>query len=230
VVGLQTTRPLGYLLTSPRPAPRIRASPDHSGLPRRQSFARVLAPFPERPGPVSRFCLRLFSGFRRSSQVWTARRSFLGERRPCRGQWASCAGSEEPRSCLAVFLLHLDCSAPEVTKGGGKPRLPRLGCDKEPSAHRADLAEDRVVVLKALITRVVVGSAPGTSTPSSPREQASLLHVSAGPTARIPPLRRLSERSHSYRGDAANGKGVAPFTPATSAQEPRRSAGRMFAG
>jgi hypothetical protein len=53
-----------------------------------------------------------------------------------------------------VFLLHLDCSAPEVTQGDGEPRLPRLGCEKEPS-QRAELAEDRVVVLEALIARVV---------------------------------------------------------------------------
>jgi hypothetical protein len=50
--------------------------------------------------------------------------------------------------------LQPGCLATEITKGLAD-RLPRLGCGKEPSAHRAELAEDRVVVLKASITRVV---------------------------------------------------------------------------
>src|SRR5262245_35893198 len=66
----------------------------------------------------------------------------------------SCAGAEEPRRQVAVFLLQPDCLAPEITKAFAD-RLPWLGCDKEPSAHRAELAEDRVSVLKASTTRVV---------------------------------------------------------------------------
>lgn len=61
--------------------------------------------------------------------------------------------------------------------------MPRLACDKEPSAHRAELAEDRAVVLKAFITRVVACFGAGQVVDAVPkrRPEAVSLTVDASP-------------------------------------------------